>query len=764
MTLFSFYIPRPRRLTREIVGRFVSPQVDLTDTSQILSQFGLELTGAPRNVNGGRRHRNLVLSTNDGTKVLKRYRENWPVRSINYEHSILNRLAELEFATPRLCTTSDAQTLVTMRGQHFALFNFVDGTYYAATYLTRSYRRKLWTIAGAVLANLHKKLEGFLPQGQHHLGFNSYSGGRQRDLNWHVETIARLKDKTQTVTQGPHAADARWLVRYADRLTEEFCRLSEDLDQAKLPRLIIHGDYGLHNMHFHDDGSVTVLDFELSRLEWRLSDIVMYLGRLGFERGRYFLAGYHQDFPVSGLEWDHLLRVWQFRSLQGAVQKWNSYLELDAENNLAEAHNRIERAMNVQSHEQNLAEVRHMLESHNASRPPRIFMITRLFYPWIGGTERQSHKLASKLAEKGVPVKIVTGQWFPGTPRHDNLDGIPIYRNFTLWEFLGIKGLRKFGGYLYMITLMWYLWRRRSDYDLIHVHGLSYHTSAAVAAGHRADRPVVVKLANSGRASDITRMRQNQQLALSKYMLPTALKSDLFIALHETINEELVAAGVSQERIVNVVNGVEVEQLAAKTDYMLHHPGRIIYVGRLHPQKSLDILLRAFDLLLQQYDKPVCLQLVGDGPISSDLSQLAIQLRIHDQVEFLGKRDDVPKLLADSDIFVLPSSVEGLSNALLEAMACGLPAIASDIPGNAEVIRDDWNGLLFTTGDADSLAKCMMLLLENMDSRQRLGRSARNTVEQNYSLDNIADRYISLYRELINVRQSTVEIVRAMKG
>jgi glycosyltransferase involved in cell wall biosynthesis len=285
-----------------------------------------------------------------------------------------------------------------------------------------------------------------------------------------------------------------------------------------------------------------------------------------------------------------------------------------------------------------------------------------------------------------------------------------------------------------------------------------------VAAGHRADRPVVVKLANSGRASDITRMRQNQQLALSKYMLPTALKSDLFIALHETINEELVAAGVSQERIVNVVNGVEVEQLAAKTDYMLHHPGRIIYVGRLHPQKSLDILLRAFDLLLQQYDKPVCLQLVGDGPISSDLSQLAIQLRIHDQVEFLGKRDDVPKLLADSDIFVLPSSVEGLSNALLEAMACGLPAIASDIPGNAEVIRDDWNGLLFPTGDADSLAKCMMLLLENMDSRQRLGRSARNTVEQNYSLDNIADRYISLYRELINVRQSTVEIVRAMKG
>ncbi len=756
MTLFSFYIPRPRRLAQKIVGRFVQPQVDLTDISMVLSHFGLELTGAPRNVVGSPRNRNLIVPTSAGIKLLKRYRQQWPLESIRHEHSILNRLSELDFAAPRLCRTPDAQSWASLQGGNFALTDYIDGTYYASSFLTRSYRRNLWILSGVTLANLHKKLEGFLPQGQHHLGFKSYSSGRQRNFNWYVETIGQLKDKTQTITEGPHAADARWLVKNTDRLTDEISRLYEDLDQVELPRLIIHGDYGLHNMLFHENGSATVLDFELARLEWRLSDLVMYLSRFGFEKSRYFLEGYHQEFPISTVEWDCLLRVWQLRSLQSAVQKWKSYFELDAENNLAKARSGIESATEVQGYDQNLVELRGLLESQSAPRTQRIFMITRLFYPWIGGTERQAHKLASKLAEKGVPVEIVTGQWFQGTLRHDKLDGVPIYRNFTLWGFLGIKGLRKFGGYLYMITLMWYLWRRRADYDLIHVHGLNYHTAAAVAASQLTKRPVVVKLANSGSASDINKMRRNRQLALSQYMLPTALKSDRFIALHETINEELVAAGVPRERIVNVVNGVEIEQLTAKTNYALHRPGRFIYVGRLHPQKGLDILLGAFAVLLRQYNKPVCLQLVGDGPISSDIRQLAIKLGIHDQVEFLGKRDDVPNLLAESDIFVLPSFVEGLSNALLEAMACGLPAIASDIPGNAKVIRDDWNGLLFTTGDVDSLVKCMNSLLESKNSRQRLGRSARNTVEQSYSLDNVADRYISLYQELLGVKSEEI--------
>ena len=229
---FSFYIPRPRRLTRKIVGRFSQPQVDLPVTSTVLSRFGLELMGKPRNVNGGHRHNNIVMSTNDEVKVLKRYRENWPVQSINYEHAILNRLAELDFAAPRLCRTPGAQSWASLQGRNFALTDYIDGTYYASSFLTRSYRRNLWILSGVTLANLHKKLEGFLPQGRHHLGFKSYSNGRQRNLNWYVETIGQLKDKTQTITEEPHAADARWLVKNTDRLTDEISRLYEDLDQA----------------------------------------------------------------------------------------------------------------------------------------------------------------------------------------------------------------------------------------------------------------------------------------------------------------------------------------------------------------------------------------------------------------------------------------------------------------------------------------------------------------------------------------------------
>jgi glycosyltransferase involved in cell wall biosynthesis len=174
----------------------------------------------------------------------------------------------------------------------------------------------------------------------------------------------------------------------------------------------------------------------------------------------------------------------------------------------------------------------------------RVMMVVRLFHPWIGGTERQAHKLAAALIDRGVDTTIVTGRWFRGTARDEVLDGVPVHRNHTLWEFFGIRGLRKFGGYLYMVTLLWYLWRRRDCYDVIHVHGLNYHTFAAMIAGRRLGRPVVAKLANSGRASDIIKMREDRQLALAHRMLPTALTCDRFVALNPAVVSELLAAGV----------------------------------------------------------------------------------------------------------------------------------------------------------------------------------------------------------------------------
>ena len=378
----------------------------------------------------------------------------------------------------------------------------------------------------------------------------------------------------------------------------------------------------------------------------------------------------------------------------------------------------------------------------------RVLMVVRLFYPWIGGTERQAHKLALAIHQRNVDVQIVTGRWFRGTRRTELLDGVPVFRNHTLWEFFGVRGLRKLGGYLYIVSLLWHLWRRRDTYDVIHVHGLNYHTFAAVLAGRRLGKPVVTKVANSGPASDIKKMREDRQLALARFMLPTALTCDRFVALNRDVISELTEAGVPTSRIVELPNGVETG-LVRRTDYSLHDPARVLYVGRLHAQKGLDTLLHAFASLLAQTDQPCTLRLVGEGPARQQLVTLAGRLGIAQRVDFVGRRDDVARQLEHADVFVLPSRAEGLSNALLEAMACGVPPVVSDIAGNREVVRHRRTGLAVAMDDPAALAAALREALEDRELREELGTAARRSAEQTYGLDGVAERYIALYRSLL---------------
>ena len=140
--------------------------------------------------------------------------------------------------------------------------------------------------------------------------------------------------------------------------------------------------------------------------------------------------------------------------------------------------------------------------------------------------------------------------------------------------------------------------------------------------------------------------------------------------------------------------------------------------------------------------------MLGDGPIRHNLVTLANELGIRDLVTFAGESDRVVESLLLADIFILPSRAEGISNALLEAMACGLPVVVSDIPGNRDVIEHQHNGLCFGVDDPDSLAECLLLLLNQPDLRAQLGVNARRTVEKNYSMNYVADRYAKLYRDL----------------
>jgi N-acetyl-alpha-D-glucosaminyl L-malate synthase BshA len=169
-------------------------------------------------------------------------------------------------------------------------------------------------------------------------------------------------------------------------------------------------------------------------------------------------------------------------------------------------------------------------------------------------------------------------------------------------------------------------------------------------------------------------------------------------------------------------------------------------VGNLRPVKDMPCLLRAFGKLGV---REAVLLIVGDGSERSALEALSRELGVADRVHFLGARDDVPRLLPLFDVFALSSTTEGISVALLEAMACGRPAVATDTGGNPEVCVDGETGLLAPVGDPEALSRALTDLLTSRDRRHAMGEAARARVEKQFSMEHMLRSYEGIYDELL---------------
>ena len=392
------------------------------------------------------------------------------------------------------------------------------------------------------------------------------------------------------------------------------------------------------------------------------------------------------------------------------------------------------------------------------SSTPRIQMVVRQFYPWVGGAERQAQQLSARLVELGLQVRVVTGWWRRNTRRREVIDGVPVYRNFTCWHMFDVPGLRKFSGYVYMATLAWYLWRERRRYDIIHVHLLSYPAWPAVLVGRWLGKKTIIKIANSGTQSDLLRMRQDDMLPGQRLMLPLTLQADRLIAISQEIIGELRAAGVPAERIEYIPNGVQVPPAPARRAPVAGEVS-LIFLGRLVPSKGVATLLHA--LAQARAARPGLawrLVVAGKGVLRAELERLAAKLDLAGAVQFTGPVDNVPSYLGQADIFVLPSLAEGLSNALLEAMAYGLPCIATRVGGTPELIQDGQTGLLVAPEDTAGLAAALVRLADDPALRETLGQQARQHVAAEFSLERIAQRYQALYAELGREARSPVTL------
>ncbi len=208
------------------------------------------------------------------------------------------------------------------------------------------------------------------------------------------------------------------------------------------------------------------------------------------------------------------------------------------------------------------------------------------------------------------------------------------------------------------------------------------------------------------------------------------------------------------QKVSIILNGVDLQKndnetfsntefMHLKDDYFL-----IGIIARLVPVKNHMCLFRALERIIRKYLN-IRLLIIGDGPLKTKLIKKAFKMGIESYISFLGERNDVTKILNILDLFVLPSVNEGLSMTLLEAMASGVPVIASDVGGNPEIIKHCINGYLFPTDDDKKLSNIIISLIQKPGELERIGKIGKQTIVQRFTLNRMAREYEQLYQHLL---------------
>jgi sugar transferase (PEP-CTERM/EpsH1 system associated) len=233
-----------------------------------------------------------------------------------------------------------------------------------------------------------------------------------------------------------------------------------------------------------------------------------------------------------------------------------------------------------------------------------------------------------------------------------------------------------------------------------------------------------------------------------------------YITVSENLEQYLIdRIGIVPARVTQVYNGVDTERFAPcmKKSFDLFPPGFaqedsivIGTIGRLQPVKDQATLIRAFAELIKGYPEistRMRLVIVGDGPLSGSLRALAATLGVDKQTWFPGALNKVPEVLCTFDIFVLPSLSEGISNTILEAMASGLPIIATAAGGNLELVQDGHSGRFFEPGNIASLTRLLADYSTNALLRHTHASTARRIAIERFSLIAMVENYQSIYEQ-----------------
>jgi len=240
-----------------------------------------------------------------------------------------------------------------------------------------------------------------------------------------------------------------------------------------------------------------------------------------------------------------------------------------------------------------------------------------------------------------------------------------------------------------------------------------------------------------------------------------------FISRYIAVSSHLASWLIRQvraapDKVVNICNGVDAKFFAPSPgpvvrlpDSPLEGPDIVVIgtVGRLVPVKDQLTLVKAFASLIDrapEHRQRLRLALVGEGPQRGDIQEAVTGLGLDELVWIAGQRRRVDQVLKMFDIFVLPSLNEGISNTILEAMATGLPVIATDVGGNPELVDNGETGFLVPAGDAEAMARAINRYVADPELTSQHGRNGRQKIVRHYSLDVMVDRYLAVYDDVLS--------------
>jgi glycosyltransferase involved in cell wall biosynthesis len=379
-------------------------------------------------------------------------------------------------------------------------------------------------------------------------------------------------------------------------------------------------------------------------------------------------------------------------------------------------------------------------------------MLVTDFDAATSGVSRQSHRLLRELNRLGVETFVCTRNYHR-RPRNEVQDGAVIHRSPVLG-----RRFRAVNSLLYLVDALVWMVRNRNRYDVIHCQQMFGAAVVGLVAKSLLGKPVLVRVTTTGELGEVRHVRRTPPANLRLRQLRNV---DRWVALTHDMQREVLTLDARPQRVCVIPNGVAAPEDAAyrpgvkerrRAQLGIPFARTALYAGRLSEEKNLDTLLCAWKLLENAFPEAHLL-VCGEGGrfrnVAAQLRGLAAQLGIEAKAHFLGHVANPVDYMLASDLFVLPSRTEGMSNSLVEAMAAGAAIVATDIPANRELLVNDVEALLVPPGDAGELAAAVARILGSPETANRLGRAARDKAERELGLDRMALRYLELYCSML---------------